>query len=283
MQLWGRTDLASEAHKRLGPDSGRVKGVLARQETIEGLPVTAVEVLDNEGAGRIGKPVGKYYTLELNTRFERGSEGFPRAAEAMAVLIRRCMGSLRCPRTLVAALGNPDITPDALGPIAASHTLVTRHLKHSAPEEFRGFASTALCRTGVLGTSGIESAQQIKNLCSVTKPELVVAIDALAGSDLDRLCRCVQICDSGISPGSGVGNDRESLSPEYLGLPVIAIGVPTVLDASSLSDDPALKGMFVTPRDIDSLVRSAGRLLGYGIDLALHDGLTVADVDMLIG
>ena len=93
----------------------------------------------------------------------------------------------------------------------------------------------------------------------------------------------MQICDTGISPGSGVGNDRESISPDFLGLPVIAIGVPTVLDASALSDDAALKGMFVTPRDIDSLVRSAGRLLGYGIDLALHEGLTVADVDMLIG
>ena len=283
MLFSGRTDLASESHERIANLPQDIPGLSARRELIKGLHVTTVEIESDEASSLLSKPLGKYYTLELEGRFERGSENFSRCAEALALLIRRCMGQLHSPRTLVAALGNPDITPDALGPIAASHTLVTRHLKSSDPENFRPFASTSLCRTGVLGTSGIESASQIKNLCSLIRPELVVVIDALAGSDVEKLCRCIQICDSGISPGSGVGNDRESISPSFLGLPVIAVGVPTVVDASSLSNDNSLRGMFVTPRDIDSLVRSAGRLIAYGLNLALHEGLSIGDVDMLVG
>lgn len=282
MKSFARTDLASEARERLSPLPD-MPGLKARRERLCGLDLSAVEVFSDEAARAIGKPRGRYFTLELPRRFDRGSEEFERCAKALRDVLCRCMGQLRSPRTLVAALGNPDITPDALGPIAASHTLVTRHLKSSDPESFRGFACTALCRTGVLGTSGIESAAQIKNLCELIKPELVIAIDALAGSRADRLCRCVQICDSGVSPGSGVGNDRESISPAVLGLPVIAIGVPTVVDASGLCDDKELKGMFVTPRDIDSQVRSAGRLIAYGLNLALHEGLEIADIDMLIG
>lgn len=283
MLLSGRTDLASEAHEKLGSLPENIEGLRLRREKLYGLSLSSVEVTGDEAAGILGKPKGKYFTLELEGRFERGSENFPRCANAVAELISRCMGNLRSPRTLVAALGNPDITPDALGPIAASHTLVTRHLKTADPENFRPFASTSLCRTGVLGTSGIESAAQIKNLCDLIQPELVIVVDALAGSDVEKLCRCIQICDSGISPGSGVGNDRESISPEYLGIPMIAIGVPTVIDASSFSNDDSLRALFVTPRDIDSLVRSAGRLVAYGINLALHEGLSIGDVDMLVG
>lgn len=282
MRYFGRTDLASEARERL-VEGGMPTGVSGGTEMLCGLKVTAVRVLDERGESAVGKPRGQYYTLELPRRFDRGSDEFARCAEALRELICRCMGPLRSPRTLVAALGNPDITPDALGPIAASSTLVTRHLKTSDPESFRGFASTSLCRTGVLGTSGIESAAQIKNLCSLLRPELVIAIDALAGSQAEKLCRCVQICDSGISPGSGVGNDRESISPASLGLPVIAIGVPTVVDAAGLSDAPELRGMFVTPRDIDSQVRAAGRLIAYGLNMALHEGLEIGDIDMLVG
>lgn len=281
MTINGRTDLASEA--RMQWRGGEPEGVRSRQENVNGFTVTAVEILNERGEKALNKPVGMYFTLELPTRFERGSEEFPEMAEALSGLIRRCadMGSVG--NVLIAALGNPDITPDALGPLTASNVLVTRHLKESGAEEFRPFRSTALCRTGVLGTTGMESALQIRTLCQTLRPDLVIAVDALAGADVERLCRTVQVCSSGIAPGSGVGNDRERMDRESLGVPVIAIGMPTVIDAGSLSGEAGLRAMFVTPRNIDSAVRSAGRLIGYGIDLALHDGLTVDDVDMLIG
>ena len=181
----------------------------------------------------------------------------------------------------MAALGNPDITPDALGSLAASNIIVTRHLKQQIPADFAAFSSLALSRPGVLGTSGIESAQQIKLLCSRLSPDLVIVIDALAGADLDRLCRCVQVSSAGISPGSGVGNDRQSLSAETLGVPVVAIGIPTVIDAGVFGEE-SLSGLFVTPRSIDTLVRSGARVIAYGINLAVHQGLGIGDIDMLV-
>ncbi len=281
MVINGRTDLASEARMRWR--GGEPEGVRSRRENVNGFCVTAVEILNEKGERALNKPVGKYFTLELPARFERGSDDFPDMAEALSKLIRRCADMAGVETVLIAALGNPDITPDALGPLTASNVLVTRHLKESGAEEFKAFRSTALCRTGVLGTTGVESALQIKNLCRELQPDLVIAVDALAGADAERLCRTVQVCSGGIAPGSGVGNDREKMDRESLGAPVVAIGMPTVIDAGSLSGEPGLKAMFVTPRNIDSAVRSAGRLIGYGIDLALHDGLTVSDVDMLIG
>lgn len=279
----GRTDLASEARELLSPEIGERRGIIAREELIEGLPCTAVEVISDEGAAALGKPRGKYYTLELREHFQRGDESFEAAARAVAELIRRCAGGREIHRCLIAALGNPDITPDALGSLAASNIIVTRHLKSAAPREFAPFIDTALCRTGVLGTTGVESAAQIRALTALIKPELVIAIDALAGAELERLCRCVQVSSAGIAPGSGVGNDREELTSVSLGVPVIALGVPTVIDAGSVSDAAALRGMFVTPRNIDSAVRAAARVIGYGINLALHVGLSVSDIDMLVG
>ena len=244
-------------------------GVRATEEQITGFSVTTVEILDSRGEQALGKPVGCYITLELPSRI---SDHFSEAAATLAVLIRRCAGPEPLPqRVFLAALGNPDITPDAIGSLAAGHLLVTRHLKQSNASP------------GVLGTSGMESAQQIRALCRDFQPEMVIAIDALAGADLGRLCRSIQICNTGIAPGSGVGNSREALNREALGVPVLAIGVPTVVDAAAFSPDPALKGMFVTPRSIDSLVRSCAKLIGYGIDLALHDGLQVEEIEMLLG
>ena len=283
MVITGRTDLASEAHFLYSARrSAALEGVVAREEHLQGLKVSAVEIRDARAAEALGKPPGHYYTLELPAHFERGAESFPRASAAIAELLRRCLPQQ--PRlSLVAALGNPDITPDALGSLAASSILVTRHLKLRDGAAFSAFSSTALCRTGVLGTTGVESAVQIRTLCRELRPDCVIAIDALAGADFSRLCRTVQVCDTGIAPGSGIGNDREALDAETLGVPVVAVGVPTVIDAAQLSRDPALRALFVTPRSIDSDVRDAARLIAYGINLALHPALSVADVDMLIG
>ncbi len=181
---------------------------------------------------------------------------------------------------LVAALGNPDITPDALGPLCAAQVLATRHLKQSGDALWRDFSSVSLCRPGVLGTSGVESAEQIRALCAAVRPSLVIAVDALAGAEPDKLCRSVQVCDSGISPGAGVCNDRARIDRAFLGVPVTAVGVPTVTDAACGDEG---RGLFVTPRDIDSSVRSCARIIAYGINLALHRGLSVEDIDGLVG
>ncbi len=281
MMTNGRTDLASEVRRRLcgGGSVTELPGVRAREERLAEFPVTTVEILDERGEKALGKPRGTYITMELP---ELVRDCFEEAARTLALLIRRCAGVLPR-RVLLAALGNPDITPDAIGPLTAGQLLVTAHLKERDPESFAPFRSTLLCRPGVLGTSGVESARQIRALCGETRPELVIAIDALAGADLQLLCRSVQICSSGIAPGSGVGNAREALNRESLGLPVLAVGVPTVLDASALSEDPALRGMFVTPRAIDGLVRGCARLIGAGLNLALHPGLSLEEMSLLLG
>ena len=280
MVINGRTDLASEVRRRLcgGASVTELPGVRAREETMEGFPVTTVEILDARGVKALGKPEGRYITMELPSRLQ---DCLSTAAEVLAKLIRHCAGTLP-PRVLLAALGNPNITPDALGSLTAGQMLVTEHLKIAAPADFASFRATLLCRPGVLGTSGVESARQIRALCRETGPDMVVAIDALAGADLQLLCRSVQICDSGIAPGSGVGNCREALNRESLGVPVLAIGVPTVVDASALSTDPSLRGMFVTPRSIDSQVRACARLIAWGVNLALHEGLSMEEMIQLL-
>lgn len=273
-----RTDMANELRQR---HAGEIEGVACGTETLNGLEVFSVNIFNSKGETTIGKPRGQYYTLSLPHWFDRGSEDFPNTVHTLAELIGRCLPG-KHEEVLVAALGNPDITPDALGSLTAGSVLVTRHLKEKEPEKFTQFCSLALCRPGVLGTSGIESAEQIKNFCRAISPQLVVVIDALAGSEADALCRSVQVSDTGISPGSGVGNDRRELSAATLGVPVLSVGIPTVIDAGFLGDE-GMKGMFVTPRDIDSLVRHGARLIAYALNLALHHGLTIADVDALIG
>lgn len=277
-----RTDLASEAYGQMGGDALSLPGLHARQETLHGAPLFAVEISGAEAAARLGKPTGHYYTLELPSSVTRASASFPELAAAVAALIRRC-GVPEDGQVLVAALGNPDITPDALGSLCAGSVLVTRHLKQGGDPLWADFASVSLCRPGVLGTAGVESAAQIAALCRVVRPSLVIAVDALAGLDAARLCRSIQVCDSGISPGSGVCNDRARIDRGSLGVPVTVIGVPTVADAVTLGGGAELRGLFVTPRDIDSSVRECARIIGYGINLALHPQLSVEEIDALVG
>lgn len=273
-----RTDMAEELRRR---HAGEIPGVKCEAQTLHGLSVFALEVMNAEGEAALGKPRGHYYTLCLPRFFDRGSERFSDAVTALSELIRRCLPEEH-ENVLVAALGNPDITPDALGSLAAGSVLVTRHLKEKEPDSFSDFCSLALCRPGVLGTSGLESAEQIRVMCEAIRPQLTVVIDALAGAEADALCRSVQVSDAGISPGSGVGNDRRELSRATLGVPVVSLGMPTVIDAGFFGEE-SLSGMFVTPRDIDSQVRAGGRLIGYALNLALHRNLTIADVDALVG
>ena len=275
-----RTDLASEVVQR--PENASLAGLELNEERICGCRVTAVKINGGEASKVLCKPIGNYLTLELDEYIRRRENSFSDAANALSQLMRRFAEIQNAQSFLVACLGNRAITPDAVGPEVSDSLIVTRHLKLSLPQEFAALSSVAVLRTGVLGTTGIESAQSLKALCGLVQPDCVIAVDALASGELDRLCRNVQICDSGIAPGSGVGNDRAELNRESLGVPVIAVGVPTVIDAAAFCADESAAGLFVTPRNIDELVRSVSKLVAYGLNLALHPGLSIADVDMLV-
>ena len=278
-----RTDLACESRDVwLRTRGAALAGVSARHETRDGLGVETVEILDEGATEKLCKPMGRYVTISLDALVRREENAFRRACGVLAREIRTQLAMEPEESVLVVGLGNPDITPDAVGPLAAECVLVTRHLKTRLPEEFAAFRPVSVFRTGVLGTTGIESAALVRGVVSLVRPDRVIAVDALSAREATRLCRAVQVTDAGIVPGSGVGNDRAGLSRDTLGIPVAAIGLPTVIDAGGFSDDPRAEQMFVTPRDIDTVVRDAAKLIGYGINLALHDGLTIGDVDMFL-
>ena len=274
-----RTDLAAEASARLETP---VEGVESEELRLHGCRVSKVVINSPAGAEAIGKPEGKYLTIEMEEYVNRRALSFADCANAISELLRSFDAVSRAKNFMIACLGNRAVTPDAVGPATADSIIVTRHLKSSMPEQFAGFSSVAVFRSGVLGTTGVESAQAVRSICSLVRPDCVIAVDALASGEVGRLCRNIQVCDTGIAPGSGVGNDRAAINSEYLGCPVLAVGLPTVVDASSLTGDDSAKGLFVTPRNIDELVKSLSKLMAYGINLAVHDGLTIEDVDILI-
>lgn len=286
-----RTDLACESRDVwLRTRGAALAGVSARRETRDGLGVETVEILDEGAAEELCKPVGRYVTISLDALVRREEDAFRRACGVLAREIRTQLAMEPEESVLVVGLGNPDITPDAVGPLAVECVLVTRHLKTRLPEEFAAFRPVSVFRTGVLGTTGIESAALVRGVVSLVRPDRVIAVDALSAREAARLCRAVQVTDAGIVPGSGVGNARSALTEETLGVPVVAVGVPTVVDARTLCADlsgaeidlPEDTELFVTPRDIDTRVRDSARLVGYAIDLALHDALTIEDIDMFL-
>ena len=294
-----RTDLALEA-KELWAESAeketKLEGVRARDSLREGYQVTTVDILDEQGASSLGKPVGSYVTVQLEALARREEDAFGRAARAIAAELN---GLLKLPEEatcLVVGLGNRAITPDAIGPGVADHTMVTRHLVEQVPEHFGSFRPVAALAAGVLGTTGVESGELVKAVAEKIRPGCIIAVDALASRSMDRVCTTVQLANTGIVPGSGVGNHRAALNRETLGVPVIAVGVPTVVDAGTLAADilaeagqegldpealaGAGDGLMVTPRDIDQRVADLVKVIGYGINLALQPGLTIEDVDL---
>ena len=219
-------------------------------------------------------------------------------AEALAAELGALLGLAPGAPALVVGLGNRAITPDNIGPKAADQTMVTRHLVERVPEHFGSFRPVAALAAGVLGTTGMESGELVRAVAETLRPACVIAVDALASRSLRRVCRTIQLADTGITPGSGVGNARAALNAETLGVPVIAVGVPTVVDAATLTCDvlaeagkgelnPAAlqgagDGLIVTPKDIDTQVHDLAKVIGYGINLALHTGLTIGDVELFL-
>lgn len=271
-----RTDLALESLRLGSPDSGELRGVRSEERLRSGTHIVEVEVLDERGAAAIGKPTGRYVTVETG---RLTPETLPALAETLAAELRAFLPEDTRAPALVVGLGNRAVTPDALGPLAAAHTMVTRHLTtHTSDARFASLRPTAALTPGVLGTTGIESAELILGAAERLRPSVVIAVDALASLAVERLCATVQIASSGIVPGSGVGNSRAALDEATLGVPVIAVGVPTVVDAATVAEQ--LSGvtpensrygrMFVTPRDIDRLVADMARLVGAAVSMALH-------------
>ena len=293
-----RTDLALEARELWQESAGkttRLAGVKATKRKQEGYPVTRVDILDQRGEEALGKPRGTYLTVDLTTFWQRREDFFQRAVRAVGAPLKELVPTEG--PVLVVGLGNRAMTPDAVGPRAADHVLVTRHRISAMPRQFSGFRPVSVLRTGVLGTTGVESAESVRGLAAEVKPACVIAVDALASRRTGRVCAAVQLSDTGIIPGSGVGNHRSPLNAGTLGVPVIAIGVPTVVDSATLAADlleesgvtdydaealqKSRQNLMVTPRDIDQQVRDLGKVIGYGINWALQD-LEIDEMNALL-
>jgi spore protease len=282
-----RTDLALEGVEQLqqGGDISRLDGVCAAEYTRHGYGVTDVRVATKQAAEAVGKPEGRYVTIDLRPYFRREEGFFARAARCLASELRTLLpGVGEDWPVLVAGLGNRGMTADAVGPLALESLLVTRHMVRSLPRQFRGFTPVSALVPGVLAATGMEALELLRGAVQATGCAAVIAVDALAARSRERLCATVQLGDTGLIPGSGVGNHRKAIDKTTLGVPVVAVGVPTVIAAHLLGDgQPEDDPLFLTPRDIDGKVRELGRVIGYGVTLALQEGLSVEDVTGLLG
>lgn len=294
-----RTDLAFEARDIITEKSGRkdIDGIISENENIDGFDIKTVRVTNKMGAEKIGKPIGEYVTMDTDPLIMREKESFEKASNILGNILKNMLQENDKGSVLVAGLGNREITSDALGPFAVKNTMVTRHLVRKVSEYFGEMRQVAAIAPGVLASTGMETGEIINAVTKNTDISTVIAIDALASRSLSRLCRTVQVSNTGIIPGSGVGNHRNALDRETMGIPVIAVGVPTVVYAGTLAYDIAKNSgiqikeeelskysgeLIVTPRDIDENIKDMAKLIGYGINIALHD-MDVNDITMFLG
>ncbi len=271
-----KTDLAVECYEE--SEKTKLKGV---KVTNNG-GITTVRVLDENGEREIGKPVGTYITVEVPS-FVNDTDIFDGRLKKISEILKSLLPA-QCDNILVAGLGNMDITADALGPKTNSYVLATRHISSELKKEmgFENLKRVSTVRTGVLGETGIESAEIIKGIVDVIHPSCVIAVDALASSSAERLGTTVQLSDTGIFPGSGVGNHRFEISEKTLGIPVVAIGIPTVVSTGVIrgADDDS---MFVTPREIDRVTEQGAKLIGMSINVCLQSDISERDLYALVG
>ena len=290
-----RTDLAVEAienHKT----AAALPHVRQSDRTLEGFAVHEVRILSEDAAREIGKPQGRYLTLELDALIRREEDAFPRACKALSTLLRELLPHPNDGPVLIAGLGNRMITPDAIGPQTADHVIATRHLVAQSPAIFADWRPVSALAPGVLGQTGVETGEVICGVLDRVRPAAVIAVDALAAGRLSRLLRTVQVAETGIRRGAGVGNARAALKKETLGVPVSAVGVPTVVDGATLAHEissqlgqPACEALddlsqpvMITTRDIDREVADISRMIGYAVNMALHPHLSVADIDLYL-
>ena len=295
-----RTDLALEIHEIKGEESG----IEIKEEHRNGVEITIAKISSEEGERLSGKPSGDYFTINIGKIWLQASNVF----KIMAKVIGDCIAPL-IPNNegcvLVVGLGNREITPDSLGPRVAENLIVTRHIEKMDPELYNsvGFGNVAAIVPKVLGQTGVESAEIVKSVTERIKPKCVILVDALASRRVSRLATTVQISSCGITPGSGVSNHRNELSEKTLGVPVISIGVPMVVDGATLahdileehfgSNDPCFekivekllssseKGMFVTPKETDVISRRVALLVATALNVAIH-GLEIDEINEYI-
>ncbi|MCL6449804.1 MAG: GPR endopeptidase [Acetobacteraceae bacterium] len=313
-QFGVRTDLAVEAREAVGD----VPGVEVQEEKRERFTVTRVEVKSPEGEQRLGKPRGRYVTIEAYGLRNRNRALEEEVGAVLAAELGRLLPSDGL-APLVAGLGNWDATPDALGPRVVDQLLVTRHLGHSAPPELRGrLRPVCAIAPGVLGTTGIETAELLAGVVARVRPSMVIAVDALAARSLNRLLTTIQVTDTGIHPGSGVAQGRPGISAQTLGVPVLAIGIPTVVHAltivgeaiEALSEElsraaggeglmritpeakqglvdrvlgPQVGHLMVTPKEIDAYVGDLARMVAGALNRALQPGVEMEVIGRYVG
>ncbi len=298
-----RTDLAMEAFENT--DGGPLPGVRVGHWETDGIEITEVVVTDNEAARQLGKPKGNYLTLESRLLRERD----PDARLAMAALLGEELDRV-LPReranapVMVVGLGNRSITPDSLGPGVVDRTLVTRHLV-GGPLPKGNMKSVCAIAPGVLGVTGIESMELVEALARRVEPRAILCVDSLAARDSRRIGCTIQLSDTGIQPGAGVGNHRKALTRQSVGAPVISVGMPTVIYAATLARDAfawlnareggeeheaaledmektlltgELGEMIVTPREIDAIIQDAAGIIASGINRALQPALSDAEI-----
>lgn len=316
------TDLAMEANNlAIERTGGEISGIVVDEEKKNEAEITRVNIKDEAAGAKIGKKPGNYITIESDFFRQSDKQIHERLSGVIAQEIKQVINvgpknNIAEDKTiLVIGLGNWNATPDALGPEVIHHLLVTRHLYDSAPIKNRaGMRSVAALSPGVLGLTGIETAEIIKGVVEKINPDLIIAVDALAANDSKKLAATVQISDTGIYPGSGVGKQRIGITKEDMGIPVLAVGIPTVINSVHLIDEtikhlakennllqkserfnkieyerlinntlaPFLGDLVVTPKGIDKLIKDTSKILAGGINIALHPDVKVEDVSLYL-
>lgn len=308
-----RTDLALEATEICEEQSTALYGVVVDTKELEDCTITTVEIINEIGSKIMNKEIGKYITLESDLMKFDDDDSREKVINYLKDELIEIFGTDQSKKTLIIGLGNWNITSDALGPRAVSKTLVTRHIFKNYNKDYDDdFSEVAALSPGVMGITGIETVEIVKSIVDKIKPDRVVAIDALASRKMDRVNSTIQISTGGIAPGGGVGNKRKALDKSYLGVDVIAIGVPTVVDAATLtidvldlaidnlievsqensefykmltklkeeekyqlikdSLDPYDKNLIVTPKDIDETIENLAIIISEGLNRSLHPG-----------
>ncbi len=285
------TDLALEAREFAG---NNIDGAEVTEKSFDGMHVTRINIITEKASEIFGKDKGTYITAEFSSMpeifLDNGS-----TSEIIGKYIRELLPEKGT--VLVAGLGNYRITPDALGPQSTKYIIATRHIKSeiSAYSGLQGLRSTAVIAPGVLGQTGIEAGELILSTVQKIKPSAVIAVDALASRRTERLGCTLQISNTGISPGAGIGNRRIEIKEKFLGIPVIAIGVPTVVNAYTLVCDilrdkkidntnlTEKNNMFVTPREIDTVIEKSSRFIGMAVNMALHEGYSLTELIEIAG
>lgn len=296
-----RTDLALEratmATSRVGQ---QIPGVEVNEEELEGMKITRVSVLTPQAGAQIGKPPGRYFTLECPALRYRSRETLKYVAGIIASELSELAGLPRQNDVLIVGLGNWQATPDALGPRVVSQLMITRQIREHLPQELGGRLNpVAAISPGVLGITGMETIDIVKGIVEQVRPELVITVDALAARAPSRLLTTIQIADTGIQPGSGVGNKRPGINQETLGIPVIAIGIPTVVSGAAIAIDALdayfqkfnpharatldsvgdflgqeLRDLMVTTKDIDVEIMEMSKLLAGALNKATQPAIS---------